>query len=120
MWDVFAVHLRSAWTSLAATPATKEMEVDGVEGQGAEENDAAAAGSREEVLLARELDGDLFVLFLRNLHVTSSVAAGVGVLCSRLAEEVSKLVFISQSWFGVTFFVAAFGSVIHTKCTAGV
>lgn len=69
------------------------MEVDGADGEAAGENDAAA-GTREKVMLARELDGDLFVLFLRNLHVTSSVAVGVGVLCSRLAEEVREADFM--------------------------
>lgn len=39
-------------------------------------------------LLAREVEADLFVLFVRNLHVTSSVALVVGKLCTSLAKEV--------------------------------
>lgn len=61
MWEVFAVQLREGW------------------GRG--------GGSGGE-LLAKEVDAELFVLFVRNLHVTSSVASGVGRLCAGLAEEV--------------------------------
>ncbi|CAM9855257.1 unnamed protein product, partial [Ectocarpus sp. 6 AP-2014] len=67
MWDVFAAHLREGWNQGAG----------GGGGGGGGRND----------LLAREMDAELFVVFVRNLHVTSSVASAVGALCLRLAEE---------------------------------
>ncbi|CAM9214789.1 unnamed protein product, partial [Hapterophycus canaliculatus] len=62
MWGVFAVHLREGW------------------------NRGGRDAGRSE-LLAREVDAELFVLFVRNLHVTSSIASAVGRLCTGLAEE---------------------------------
>lgn len=48
-------------------------------------------------LLAREVEAELFVLFVRNLHVTSSVASVVGNLCTSLAGEVREaLVAVSE------------------------
>lgn len=92
MWHVFAVHLRAGWVSAATTSVNaKEVVVDKGVGAQEEVDVSDTGGSRETRLLARELDGEIFVLFLRNLHVTSSVAGGVGELCSRLAEEVRKL-----------------------------
>lgn len=44
-------------------------------------------------LLSKEVDAELFALFVRNLHVTSSVASGVGRLCAGLAEEVGHPLF---------------------------
>ncbi|CAM9790800.1 unnamed protein product, partial [Ectocarpus sp. 4 AP-2014] len=67
MWGMFAAHLREGWNQSA----------DGGGGGGGGRND----------LLAREMDAELFVLFVRNLHVTSSVASAVGALCVSLAEE---------------------------------
>lgn len=79
MWEVFAGHLRASWKSLSTTAASAP-------------GDEAASGFAAEGVgggdLARELDAELFVLFLRNLHVTSSVASGVGKLCTKLAREV--------------------------------
>ena len=69
MWDVFAVQLREGWS--------------------------AGGGSGGE-LLAKEVDAELFVLFVRNLHVTSSVASGVGRLCTALAEEVRLFCFVAR------------------------
>lgn len=66
LWDVFAVQLRDGWSS--------------------------GGGSGGE-LLAREVDAELFVLLVRNLHVTSSVASGVGKLCTGLAEEVGHVLY---------------------------
>ncbi|CAM9371733.1 unnamed protein product, partial [Ectocarpus sp. 8 AP-2014] len=71
MWDVFAAHLREGWNQGAG---------DGGGGGG------GGGGGRND-LLAREMDAELFVVFVRNLHVTSSVASAVGALCSSLAEE---------------------------------
>ncbi|CAM9386727.1 unnamed protein product, partial [Scytosiphon promiscuus] len=62
MWDVFAAHLREGW------------------------NRGGTDVGRGE-LLAREVDAEMFVLFVRNLHVTSSVASPVGKLCTDLAHE---------------------------------
>lgn len=77
MWYVFASHLRKGWTRPLPTATTIA------------DASAVVGGSKDE-LLARELDAELFVLFLRNLHVTSSIAAGLGELCSSLADEVSS------------------------------
>lgn len=65
MWEVFAVHLREGW------------------------NRGSSRRSGGSDLLAREVDAELFVLFVRNLHVASSVASAVGKLCTSLAREVS-------------------------------
>ncbi|CAB1100685.1 unnamed protein product [Ectocarpus sp. CCAP 1310/34] len=69
MWDVFAAHLREGWN------------------QGAGCGGGGGGGGGRNDLLAREMDAELFVVFVRNLHVTSSVASAVGALCSSLAEE---------------------------------
>lgn len=66
MWEVFAVHLRQGWNRGSSTSSGGE-------------------------LLAREVDAELFVLFVRNLHITSSVASAMGKLCTSLAEEVGHL-----------------------------
>lgn len=87
MWHVFAVHLRATWTPPADGTTAGVWAVDDAEGAVGQSD--AHGDERERRLLAWELDGELFVLFLRNLHVTSSIAAGVGELCAMLAEEVS-------------------------------
>lgn len=66
MWGVFAVHLREGW------------------------NGGGGSDVGRSELLAREVDAELFVLFVRNLHVTSSVASPVGKLCTELAHEVRQ------------------------------
>ena len=78
MWDVFAAHLRRSWNRPVAAAA------------------AATGGSGEDGggdLLAMDVDAELFVLFLRNLHVTSSIASCVGKLCTGLAQEVRVIGF---------------------------
>lgn len=69
MWEVFAVHLHEGWN------------------RGRSSSSGSNSGGGDE-LLAREVDAELFVLFVRNLHVTSSVASAVGKLCTSLAQEV--------------------------------
>lgn len=69
LWEVFAVQLREGWSR---------------------------GGGRGGELLAKEVDAELFVLFVRNLHVTSSVASGVGRLCTSLAEEVGQHMVVSR------------------------
>lgn len=75
MWSVFATRLREGWSS----PTDVDDEGD---------RSGSGGGGVERYLLAREVDAELFVLFLRNLHVTSSVASAVGRLCTSLAKEV--------------------------------
>lgn len=76
MWDVFAAHLRESWDRPAAAAATGSSDEGGGGG-----------------LLAMDVDAELFVLFLRNLHVTSSIASCVGKLCTGLAHEVRVIGF---------------------------
>lgn len=73
MWCLFVDHLRGTW----------EFSLEG--------GGSAVGGERYwRHLLTREVGAELFVLFVRNLHVTSSVALVVGKLCTSLAKEVRK------------------------------
>lgn len=90
MWHMFATHLREGWTRSSslfhASPATSTVVVGDASSVA---SGSVVGGAGGDDLLAREVDGEVFVLFVRNLHVTSSVAQGVGKLCTSLAEEVN-------------------------------
>lgn len=87
MWSVFAVHLREGWTRPICGGGGGRGGERGSAGERAGGGNSGIGGNGDE-LLAKEVDAELFVLFLRNLHITSSIASGVGGLCASLAEEV--------------------------------
>ena len=96
MWNVFAVHLRESWkhpaaaasTATAISTATGAGSATGAMGG---RGSGGGGGDGDAALLAMDVDAELSVLFLRNLHVTSSIASCVGKLCTRLAEEVRRV-----------------------------
>ena len=98
MWNVFAVHLRESWNRPAAAAAAAATATATAHAADTADIDAAMGGRGNGCgggggeggggLLAMDVDAELFVLFLRNLHVTSSVASCLGKLCTGLAQEV--------------------------------
>ena len=91
MWCVLADHLRESWKRLQHNNADAGAADADATSSTSPKAEATVGAPATGYPLAREIDAELFVLFVRNLHVTSSVASVVGELCENLAEEVHHL-----------------------------